>query len=619
MFEEGFIILMVMRELAAYSDKFRESVMASTASFEDDPSLHLSHHAYVLAKQQYEQDLKYNTAFLFFDHWINSIEVVVDGHVFDAHFRMPLICNFVLGRIKVEIMETITIDSPDDKAREYLTQCTEAYSQTLHTRTLSAWTPKLLHCGRRRHNLKPLNFFLKNDSRNLALTSELALYLAGLINLCLVFGLELRGVDGGGEPKFRNPDVEVAVLLFAITYLLMILTALVVTLSTYSPLDFGEIVDASKGNPPQRMVTAASILVCLSLAVTGLIWFQRKSMVFFSFVLLIHIGNNWKNGAKCPNNKTAALLATFASGLSRAEILRYTTFCALAIAGMSGMSFMYCFLLLDLLFLSQVLMDVTKAVTIPIKQLAVTGFLGIIILYEFSVMAFYFFRQDYNDRCEGMVDCLQTTIYLGLRMDLGSAIAPVTVLQDDDWYPRLGFDLTFWILVTTILMTVIIGIIIDTFGALRDKTQTREGYFKNTTFISCIDRSVIDKVSMQMGVSSGWDHLENEETGKQAVWKYMNFVFYLLHKDPNRLTGAETKIKALMQDGDVSWLPLGTCKLMQSAAHAAQVAAHADQGSTDKRLDVLAERVEEVLGRLSAIEQSIDSKDANVQKKFSMQ
>lgn len=598
MFDEAFIILMVMRELSAYSEKFRDSVVAHSVTFEDDPSLYLSAHAYEVAKHQYQQDLKYNASFNFFDHWINTIEVVVDGHVYDAHFRMPLVCNFVLGRTKVDIMNTVKIDSPEDKARDFVEQCSAAYSQTLHTRVLSEWTPPIMNCDRR-YLPRPLNFFLKNDSQNLTLSSQVALGVAALINVCLAFGLELESSDGVSYPAFRDSHLESTVTLLGMLYLLMLLTALIVTIVTYSPLDYRAFREASKGSPARWRVTMGCVSTCLALGV-GSILFQRPFGALLGLFSLYFVSSNWKqgNGTNCPNNVVARFFATFAKGLDRGEILRYAFFLMLVIIGLSGEHFIYSMLLLDLLFLSQVLQDVTKAVTIPAQQLATTGCMAIIILYEFAVMAFYFFRDDYQDRCNGMVDCMTTTIYLGLRMDLGTALAPVSVAREGDWYPRMAFDLTFWIVITTITMTVIIGIIIDTFGMLRDENQTREGYFKNTTFIACIERPNIDKVANIMGLPNGWDHLENAITGKQAPWKYLNFMFYLQHKDPAKFTGAETKINALMIDGDVAWLPLGTCKVMQSAQKAAQE----EEGGIDKRLNVLSEKVDEVLTRLAAIE-----------------
>ncbi len=57
----------------------------------------------------------------------------------------------------------------------------------------------------------------------------------------------------------------------------------------------------------------------------------------------------------------------------------------------------------------------------------------------------------------------------------------------------MAFDLSYFIIITTVLMNVIFGIILDQFGSLRDETQEREDYMRNTTFISGLERSDLGK------------------------------------------------------------------------------------------------------------------------------
>eukprot|EP00746_Dinoflagellata_sp_MGD_P039138 gnl/MRDRNA2_/MRDRNA2_194353_c0_seq1.p1 gnl/MRDRNA2_/MRDRNA2_194353_c0~~gnl/MRDRNA2_/MRDRNA2_194353_c0_seq1.p1 ORF type:complete len:312 (+),score=51.71 gnl/MRDRNA2_/MRDRNA2_194353_c0_seq1:92-937(+) len=199
-----------------------------------------------------------------------------------------------------------------------------------------------------------------------------------------------------------------------------------------------------------------------------------------------------------------------------------------------------------------------------------------------------------------------TTIYQGLRMDIGSAIKKVSV-EDGDWYARMGFDVSYFIVITTVLMNVIFGIIIDTFGALRDTTQVREGYFKNTTFIACLDRSEIDKVAQDKGMSqSGWDYLEHN---MQHRWNYMNFLFYLHCKAVEELTGPESHINSLCEDGDISWMPLRTCSLMQREDE--QVIQEKEKDTLEKSFKELrtnvVEQVEFMMDEISLVKTGLHS------------
>merc|ERR1719235_1825882 len=122
-----------------------------------------------------------------------------------------------------------------------------------------------------------------------------------------------------------------------------------------------------------------------------------------------------------------------------------------------------------------------------------------------------------------------TTIYQGTLHNIGSALRPVDV-ADDAWYPRMAFDLSYFVVITTVLMNVIFGIIIDTFGALRDSTQERTVFLHNNTFITCIDRSEIDKIAGSMDIHNGFEYIEKH---CQSRWSYLNFIFFLKRKDPS--------------------------------------------------------------------------------------
>merc|ERR1719161_2049321 len=182
-------------------------------------------------------------------------------------------------------------------------------------------------------------------------------------------------------------------------------------------------------------------------------------------------------------------------------------------------------------------------------------------MYEYAILALYYFTSDYEGTCQSTIDCTMTTIYQGLRMDIGSAIEATHVF-DADWWPRLAFDLSYFVIITTVLMNVIFGIILDQFGSLRDETSERIQYFKNTSFIACLDRSDIEAAALEKGISSGWDHLEGPK-GKHFKWKYLNFIFYLNTKDPTEFLGHESIIGELLEEGEVSWIPTNTCKFMQ--------------------------------------------------------
>ena len=57
---------------------------------------------------------------------------------------------------------------------------------------------------------------------------------------------------------------------------------------------------------------------------------------------------------------------------------------------------------------------------------------------------------------------------------------------------NIVFQFTFWVLVITILLNVIFGIIIDTFGELRADSAFKKHHMENTCFVCGIDRFTLD-------------------------------------------------------------------------------------------------------------------------------
>jgi len=293
----------------------------------------------------------------------------------------------------------------------------------------------------------------------------------------------------------------------------------------------------------------------------------------------------------CPRNIVARMIATAYVSLKRQAIFRRVFFLSMATAAILREEYYFTFLLLDIMFIFDKLKNIIKAVVTPIESLGLTMMVGVIMMYEYAVIAFFYYRQDYangdSQYCNSMGDCTLMTIYLGTRQDIGQSIASVyppdesmnktqRELRNEHFYGRIAFDLSFFVLITTIGMNILFGIIVDTFGAMRDVVLERETYRKKTTFIGSLDRSDVDKAARPMGILSGFDYMEND---RQDKWKYMFFVFYLRRKDPINYSGPETRINKLLNEDDHQWLPLYTCTMLQqqqrekAAAEAAAAAA----------------------------------------------
>jgi len=352
-----------------------------------------------------------------------------------------------------------------------------------------------------------------------------------------------------------------------LSYVVLMSISLVITCLTYSPIDFRNL--DLEPNPPSSWKCIETVVICvvivLLLVVPNCIPASASAagpLAATAMALLCLAGWKWQN-SQCPNNAIAKLVATTYLGLRRQPILRRTLFLVLSLFSLAGYHFCTSFLLLDVLFMNPTLQNVLLAVTLPAEQLMLTTVVGILVMYDYAVIAFYFVRADYDDNCDTMINCTVSTIYNGMRADIGSMIEAVDVSSGSwHWYFRVVFDLSFFVIITTVLMNVISGIIIDTFGFLRDESSLRAVYNASTTFIACLDRGDINKAARQCGITSesGFQYIEKN---RQHVWNYMNFIFYLKNKKETDFTGPETRIERLIVNEDTEWLPNGTCLFQQ--------------------------------------------------------
>lgn len=136
-----------------------------------------------------------------------------------------------------------------------------------------------------------------------------------------------------------------------------------------------------------------------------------------------------------------------------------------------------------------------------------TAMLGLIVIYIYSTIAYTFFFDMYyspdislmawigekgDSFCQSLFNCYISTINFGLRAGggIGDALPALSYLNStkEEYFIRVIFDLSFFLIVIIMFLNIIFGIIIDTFAELREKKRFIDDDMKNTCFICNIDR-----------------------------------------------------------------------------------------------------------------------------------
>ena len=122
------------------------------------------------------------------------------------------------------------------------------------------------------------------------------------------------------------------------------------------------------------------------------------------------------------------------------------------------------------------------------------------------------------DGCTTLLECFTQTVYLGIRT---GDIAEVLDDPDESNYTtRMLFDLSFFLILGILLFDMVTGIILDTFGALREEVAERHSILANESFISGLERKEIDEI----GEGLNFDSINEAD---QRIWDYIFYIIYI--------------------------------------------------------------------------------------------
>jgi inositol 1,4,5-triphosphate receptor type 1 len=120
---------------------------------------------------------------------------------------------------------------------------------------------------------------------------------------------------------------------------------------------------------------------------------------------------------------------------------------------------------------------------------------------------------------------------VGLRNGGGIAdsMNPYEFGKDSKFGWKIVFDLSYFILINTIILNIVFGIIVDTFGDMRDEQFRRDEIVENTCLVCLNEKKEILETKNEFD-----DHIEHQHN----IWNYVYFLNYLKHKPLKDLTMA---------------------------------------------------------------------------------
>uniref|UniRef100_A0A8V5HE08 Inositol 1,4,5-trisphosphate receptor n=1 Tax=Melopsittacus undulatus TaxID=13146 RepID=A0A8V5HE08_MELUD len=457
-------------------------------------------------------------------------------------FPVPNICEFLTRESKCRVFNTTERDEQGSKVNDFFQQTEDLYNEM-------KWQKKI-------RNNPPLFWF----SRHISLWGSISFNLAVFINLAvaLFYPFGDDGDEGTLSPLFS------VLLWIAVAFC----TAMLFFIS--KPV----------GIRPFLVSVILRSIYTIGLGPT-LILLGAANLCNKIVFLVSFVGNR----------------GTFTRGY-RAVImdmafLYHVAYVLVCMLGLCVHEFFYSFLLFDLVYREETLLNVIKSVTRNGRSIILTAVLALILVYLFSIIGFLFLKDDFImevDRlkirtpvagrffiskfasgrrsspwdwcsspaplheedgiertCDTLLMCIVTVLNQGLRNGGGVGDVLRKPSKDEPLFAaRVVYDLLFYFIVIIIVLNLIFGVIIDTFADLRSEKQKKEEILKTTCFICGLERDKFDNKTVSFE-----EHIKSEHN----MWHYLYFIVLVKVKDPTEYTGPESYVAQMIVEKNLDWFP----------------------------------------------------------------
>jgi hypothetical protein len=274
-----------------------------------------------------------------------------------------------------------------------------------------------------------------------------------------------------------------------------------------------------------------------------------------------------------------------------------------SILGYAQSNIWYTVQLLQITTKSQLLYNVVLAVVVNGPSLVLTLILMLVVIFIFANVAFYQFSEfldpfEANDNrfhCNTLWNCWVMHIE---SVRAGGGIGDIVNHRWGDprtgrGYDMIAFQLLFFGLVNLIFLNIIFGIIVDSFGQLREQREFVNQDQTSKCFMCGIEQNEFDKA-----VPGGFEHhVKNEHN----MWRYLLFMHHVSKKNPTELNGQEAYVAECMLRKETSFFPLGKAMMLPATIVEGTNAEAESKAASEEIL----EKLNAVMTRLERLESQV--------------
>ena len=149
-----------------------------------------------------------------------------------------------------------------------------------------------------------------------------------------------------------------------------------------------------------------------------------------------------------------------------------------------------------------------------------------IAFFLLSENFFHELENNTENACSSLFYCFLTQLEFGLRTDggLGEFTNKISFLEEPNYFMGMFFyQFFFFVFIVIIMLSVIGGVVIDTFAELREKSQKQSYDMNNVCYICSGNKNDIEKKG-----ESFKEHI----TEVHNIWTYVDYMIGLKFVDP---------------------------------------------------------------------------------------
>ena len=228
----------------------------------------------------------------------------------------------------------------------------------------------------------------------------------------------------------------------------------------------------------------------------------------------------------------------------------------------------YIFLTIPILFIANIvptLFDIFLAMKTKFLNMLIVLIFEYFVIYIFMWITYFYLPKflDFEEvldphsqshitekYCYSSLQCYMMVLNYGSSAGggIGDVISMVSYRSDVGLFiGRFFYDMFFFILIVLVLGNIFLGIIVDSFGELRNINIQTENDVKNICFICQLSRDACLTRNIDFEKHVSTDHNK---------WNYVYFLTYLQINNPNDFSGIENSVWEKLEDQDFGWIPI---------------------------------------------------------------